>query len=114
LGAGVGITNLVNRTTTAAADLGPAELAAGARALERKVRRFRPRTVAFLGMGAFRVAFKRPRATAGRQAEPLGTAVVWVLPNPSGLQAAYGMEEVVAQLRSLRASLRGDQSEGPA
>jgi TDG/mug DNA glycosylase family protein len=111
---GVGITNLVGRTTTAAADLGPVELTAGAKALERKVRRFQPRAVAFLGMGAFRVAFARPRAPAGRQPEPLGTAVVWVLPNPSGLQAAYGIEDVVGQLRGLRAFLRVGESEGPA
>jgi TDG/mug DNA glycosylase family protein len=114
LDVGVGITNLVDRPTTAAADLGPAELAAGAKALERKVRRFRPRAVAFLGMGAFRIAFVRPRAAAGRQPEPLGPAVVWVLPNPSGLQAAYGIEEVVAQLRGLRTFLRVGESEGPA
>lgn len=110
----VGITNLVDRTTTAAADLGPAELASGAKALERKVRRFRPRTVAVLGMGAYRVAFARPRAPAGRQPEPLGTAVVWVLPNPSGLQAAYGIEDVVTQLRSLRTFLRVGETEGRA
>ncbi len=102
----LGITNLVDRTTAAAADLGAEELRNGAASLERKVRRLRPKAVAFLGMGAFRVAFGRPRAAAGRQPEPLEGAVVWVVPNPSGLQAAYGMDQVVDQLRSLREFVR--------
>lgn len=104
---GIGITNLVERTTAAAADLDRAELRQGLAALERKVRRFGPRTVAFLGMGAFRVAFERPKAQAGRQSEMIGRAVVWVVPNPSGLQAAYGLDDVVAQLRVLRSWVRG-------
>ena len=107
LDVGVGITNLVDRTTAAAADLDPAELRAGLVALDRKVARLRPRCVAFLGVGAYRVAFGRPRAPGGRQAEPLGHAVVWVFPNPSGLQAAYGLDVVVGQLRELRSFVRG-------
>ncbi len=103
---GIGITNLVGRTTASAADLDPAELREGAVALERKVRRIRPRSVAFLGMGAFRVAFRRPRASAGRQPELLAGAVVWLLPNPSGLQATYGLEALADQLRVLRAFVR--------
>ena len=102
----LGVTNLVNRTTAVAADLDTTELRAGAAALERKVRRLRPRTVAFLGMGAFRLAFGRPRASPGRQPEHLAFAVVWVLPNPSGLQAAYGLDEIVAQLGALCAFVR--------
>lgn len=103
---GLGITNLVDRTTAAAADLDATELRAGAAVLEAKVRRLRPRTVAFLGMSAFRVAFACPRAVAGRQPEALGVAVVWLLPNPSGLQAAYGLDGVVEQLRALLAFVR--------
>lgn len=99
---GIGITNLVNRTTVAAVDLDADELRQGAISLERKVRRLRPKTVAFLGMGAFRVAFRRPLAAAGRQPELLAGADVWMLPNPSGLQASYGLDQVVDQLRSLR------------
>jgi TDG/mug DNA glycosylase family protein len=100
---GLGITNLVARTTKGAADLDTAELRAGAVALERKVRRLCPKVVAFLGMGAFRVAFGQPRAGAGRQPDRLAAAVVWVLPNPSGLQAAYGLDQVVDRMRELRA-----------
>ena len=102
----IGITNLVRRTTASAADLDPTELREGAVALERKVRQLHPRSVAFLGMGAFRVAFRRPRARAGRQPELLADAVVWLLPNPSGLQATYGLDELVEQLRTLRAFVR--------
>ena len=102
----IGITNLVRRTTASAADLDPTELREGAVALERKVRQLCPRSVAFLGMGAFRVAFRRPRARAGRQPELLADAAVWLLPNPSGLQATYGLDRVVEQLKALRAFVR--------
>lgn len=102
----IGITNLVRRTTAGAADLDPAELRQGAVALERTVRRLRPRSVAILGMGAFRTAFRRPRARAGRQPELLADAVVWLLPNPSGLQATYGLDDLVEQLMALRAFVR--------
>lgn len=111
---GLGITNLVERTTAAAAELDPSELRAGAAALEENVRRFHPKAVAFLGMGAFRVAFGRPRASAGRQPEDLAGAEVWVLPNPSGLQAAYGLDAVVGQLRALHASVRVADRQTPA
>lgn len=110
----LGITNLVGRTTAGAADLDATELRAGAVALERKVRRFRPGAVAFLGMTAYRVAFGHPRAAAGRQAEPLADAVVWVIPNPSGLQAAYGLDDVVEHLRALRAFVRAARRGRPA
>jgi double-stranded uracil-DNA glycosylase len=99
---GIGVTNLVNRTTAAAADLDPAELRRGARHLERKVRRYRPSFLAFAGMGAYRVAFQRPRAPLGRQAETLGESVIWLLPNPSGAQAAYQLDDLVRAFRTLR------------
>ena len=92
LGRGVGITSLVTRATASAAELGPAELAEGARNLAGKVRRFRPRVVAILGVTAYRTAFAAPRAVLGRQPdEPdkpdLNGAQVWVVPNPSGRNA---------------------------
>jgi double-stranded uracil-DNA glycosylase len=98
---GIGVTNLVNRTTAAAADLDPAELRRGARQLERKVRRYRPSFVAFAGMGAYRAAFRRPRAPLGRQTETLGESVIWLLPNPSGAQAAYQLDDLVRAFRAL-------------
>src|SRR5437016_3601572 len=86
---GYGITNFVERATGAADELTDEELREGARVLERKVRRYRPRWLAVLGMTAYRTAFRRPRARLGRQDEPLAEAGVWVLPNPSGLNAHY-------------------------
>jgi TDG/mug DNA glycosylase family protein len=86
---GYGITNVVPRTTATAAELAPEELVAGGRELVRKVTRYRPRVLAVLGVGAYRAAFDRPRAALGLQAERIGDTVLWVLPNPSGLNAHY-------------------------
>ena len=86
---GVGITNLVARATARADELSTEELRAGARELERKVRAWRPRVAAVVGVTAYRVAFERPRAVLGRQQERVGGAELWVLPNPSGLNAHH-------------------------
>ena len=91
LDAGIGLTNLVARATASAAELSASELAAGRRRLEAKVRRLRPRAVAVLGIGAYRHAFARPRAALGPQPERLAGAALWVLPNPSGLNAHYSL-----------------------
>jgi TDG/mug DNA glycosylase family protein len=91
---GYGLTNLVRRATATADELTAAELAAGGRALARKVRRYRPAAVALLGVTAYRMAFARPRAVLGRQPEPLAGATVWVLPNPSGLNAHYQLADL--------------------
>jgi double-stranded uracil-DNA glycosylase len=99
---GIGITNLVSRTTASAAELGRAELRQGATRLEGKVRRYQPAVVAFAGMGAYRAAFGRPRAGLGRQPETLAGAVIWLLPNPSGAQAAYQLDDLVRAFRALR------------
>jgi double-stranded uracil-DNA glycosylase len=99
---GIGVTNLVDRTTAAASDLDHTELRNGARRLERKVRRYGPSLVAFAGMGAYRVAYHRPRAPLGRQTETLGESVIWLLPNPSGAQAAYQLDDLVRAFRALR------------
>ena len=104
---GYGITNVVERASAGAAELAPSELAAGGQALRRKVARYRPRCLAVLGMGAYRAAFARPKAGLGRQPESLGETVLWVLPNPSGLNAHYQP----ADLARLFAELR--QTAGP-
>jgi TDG/mug DNA glycosylase family protein len=98
---GLGLTNLVARPTGSAAELSPRELAAGRRRLEAKVRRLRPRAVAVLGLGAYRHAFARPRAGVGLQPEPLAGATLWVLPNPSGLNAHYPLADLVRLYRAL-------------
>src|SRR5262249_47650066 len=82
---GYGITNVVSAATARAEELKPSELRAGARRLERKVRLYRPRCLAVLGIGAYRSAWDRPGATWGRQGETIGSTLVWVLANPSGL-----------------------------
>ena len=102
LAAGCGITNLVARATATASDLSPEELVAGRKRLAAKVRRYRPRVVAVLGVGAYRTAFGVPRATLGRQPERLAGAVVWVLPNPSGLNASHQLPDLARLFRSLR------------
>ena len=86
---GYGITNLVDRATTAAAELSDEELRAGGGLLTVKVERYKPRYVAVLGMTSYRTAFARSEATLGLQRETLAGAKLWVLPNPSGLNAHY-------------------------
>jgi TDG/mug DNA glycosylase family protein len=86
---GIGVTNIAGRPTREAAELTRAELVAGAAELEDTVRRHAPRLVAVVGLTAYRTAFARPRATMGLQADAIGGRPVWVLPNPSGLNAHY-------------------------
>jgi TDG/mug DNA glycosylase family protein len=103
LAAGLGITNLVDRATATADELRRAELVAGAEALEAKVAAYRPAWVAVLGIGAYRGGFGRRRAAVGRQPERLAGAGLWVLPNPSGLNAHYQLDALVAAFAALRA-----------
>jgi double-stranded uracil-DNA glycosylase len=106
---GYGITNLVARATATADELGPAELIDGRRRLERLVARTGPRWVAVLGLGAYRTAFGRPRAIVGRQAERLRGAGLWVLPNPSGLNAHYQLNDLVREFRRLSRASRSSR-----
>jgi TDG/mug DNA glycosylase family protein len=101
LSQGFGITNLVARATARAEELPAAELMAGARRLEAKVRRWRPAVVAVLGVTAYRTAFTRLRAVIGCQAEAIADVVIWVLPNPSGLNATFSLEPFHALNRFL-------------
>jgi double-stranded uracil-DNA glycosylase len=98
---GVGITNLAPRPSATAAELAPAELRDGAKRLESLVMEREPAVVAVLGLTAFRVAFGQPRAGAGRQADRLGSAELWVLPNPSGLNAHTKPADHAAGFRSV-------------
>ena len=101
----IGVTNLVNRATASADELDLADYEHGARRIEAKVRRYRPRVVGFVGMGAYRAAFGRRRARGGRQEERLADAEIWVLPNPSGRTAGYQMPALARAFRELRRSL---------
>lgn len=102
---GYGITNLVHRATAAAAEVTDTELRGGVPTLERTVARWQPQSVAFLGLGAYRSAYGRPRAAVGPQDQPLAERPVWLLPNPSGLNAHYQLPDLVRLYRALRESL---------
>lgn len=99
---GLGITNLVARATAKAAELSAEELRAGAGLLTAKVRHHRVAWVAFVGLGAYRIAFERPRAAPGPLEEGVDEARAWLLPNPSGLQARYQLPELTAAFADLR------------
>jgi TDG/mug DNA glycosylase family protein len=99
----LGLTNVVDRPTRAAAELTPAELREGAAALAELVAEYRPRVLAVLGITAWRVAFDRPRAAIGLQPERVGGAATWVVPNPSGLNAHVQLPNLARIYRQLRA-----------
>jgi TDG/mug DNA glycosylase family protein len=107
-GLGVGITNIVPTASARADELSVDELRAGGAALEAKVRRLRPRVVAVLGLTAYRQAFGRPKAVAGCQAERLGGAELWVLPNPSGLNAHDTIDSLATAYRAAWDVARAD------
>jgi TDG/mug DNA glycosylase family protein len=86
---GYGITNIVERATAAASELSWEELVAGARTLVKKVRRYQPKALAVLGISAYREAFENPEAQLGRQPGTIDRTAIWVLPNPSGLNAHF-------------------------
>jgi double-stranded uracil-DNA glycosylase len=101
LSAGYGITNLVNRGTATADELAPQEFVAGRKRLAAKVRRFGPQVVAFLGVGAYCHAFTVKNVAVGPQPLRFENAAVWVLPNPSGLNANYQLPALVKLFRTL-------------
>ena len=103
---GLGITNLVARATATADRLHNDELRAGVRTLRRKVGRYRPRWIAFLGLTAYRVAFDEKTATIGRRERTLSGAHAWLLPNPSGLNAHYQLPDLAVVFGELRAAAR--------
>jgi TDG/mug DNA glycosylase family protein len=102
---GIGITNMVNRATARADELTREELQAGAKRLERKVRRYKPRFVALLGLTSYREAFSRPKAKLGRQPETIGDSVLWLLPNPSGLNAHHQPRHLAQMFKELREAI---------
>jgi len=102
---GYGITNVVERATATAAELSPEEFVRGGRRLAAKVRRYKPKMLAVLGVSAYRAAFGKKEAVVGPQEETLGGANVWVLPNPSGLNAHYRLEDLARVYRELRVAV---------
>jgi TDG/mug DNA glycosylase family protein len=104
---GYGITNLVRRATATADELTKEELRRGGQELIEKIERYPPEALAVLGVGAYRTAFERPKASLGRQPESLGGVPLWVLPNPSGLNAHYRLGELARLFRELREAVAG-------
>ncbi|HVF91081.1 MAG TPA: G/U mismatch-specific DNA glycosylase [Blastocatellia bacterium] len=104
---GYGITNVVERATATAAELAQEEYAKGGKRLEAKARRYAPRVVAVLGVSAYRAAFGMKGAVVGKQEKELAGAAVWVLPNPSGLNAHYRLEDLAGVYRELRLAVEG-------
>lgn len=110
---GCGLTNLVARATTVAAALTDEELRRGRGILRRKIGRHGPRCVAILGIGAYRKAFERPGAGLGAQDEDFAGSLLWVLPNPSGLNAHYQPPDLARLFGELRAALGGSRRRPP-
>jgi TDG/mug DNA glycosylase family protein len=111
---GLGVTNVVARATARADELTPAELIAGGELLAAKLRRHRPAWLAVAGVTAYRIAFNRPKARMGRQPDLIGGVPVWVLPNPSGLNAHHTVATLATAYAELRAAVeeRGQASTG--
>lgn len=101
-GLGLGITNVAPRATARADELRREELEEGGEILRGKVSRLRPRWLAVVGIGAYRTAFAAPRAEVGPQQASLGATRVWVLPNPSGLNAHWPADALAAEFARLR------------
>jgi TDG/mug DNA glycosylase family protein len=103
---GIGITNVVARATAAADELTREELIEGGKILTRKVKRYAPRFLAIVGIGAYRTAFDRPKATMGLQDDTIGDTQIWVLPNPSGLNANYQPSQLAELFAELNTASR--------
>ena len=98
-----GVTNVVARTTATADQLTKEEMIEGGKKLRKRVLRYQPRMLAVLGVGAYRTAFNQPKANLGLQPDKIGDTLVWVLPNPSGLNAHYQADELGRLFRELKA-----------
>jgi double-stranded uracil-DNA glycosylase len=103
---GYGITSLVRRATATAREVEPSELVAGKRRLVRTVSIHRPRWVAVLGVGAYRIAFGQARAEVGQQQDTLGDTGIWLLPSPSGANGSYPLVDLVGKLREFYTVVR--------
>ena len=102
---GLGITNVVARATARADELLPEEFVTGGALLTERVARLRPRFLAVLGVTAYRAAFGRPKARIGRQTATISDVPVWVLPNPSGLNAHFQLPALITEFAALRAAI---------
>jgi double-stranded uracil-DNA glycosylase len=113
LQSGYGITNVAARATATADLLTKQEIIEGGKRLQTKVQRYRPSFLAILGVGAYRTAFQRSQAVVGRQEEKIGDTIIWVLPNPSGLNANYQQQDLARLFGELRKAVERDGSASP-
>ena len=102
---GYGVTCFVSRTTARADELTKEEFINGGRLLEAKLEMYKPKMLAVLGLGAYRMAFARPKASVGLQAETFGETRIWLLPNPSGLNANYQLGDFINLFRDLKSAV---------
>jgi len=107
-GYGLGITNIAPRATAQAAELTDAELRDGTAGLVTLAEKHRPRYIAIAGVTAYRTAFARPKAVIGPQEDHLGPSRIWILPNPSGLNAHWTAPRLVQAFSELRAVIAED------
>lgn len=105
---GLGITKLVNRATATAAELTGAELKRGGARIRRAIRKYQPRAACFLGVGAYCDAYGIKKASIGLQPEPIEGVPLWVLPNPSGLNANYQLADFVRLFQEVWASVESE------
>jgi TDG/mug DNA glycosylase family protein len=110
---GIGITNVCSEASASADSLTPADYAAGVAALRRKLRRYQPQVVAFLGLGAYRIAAREPGASVGPQPVAFAGIRAWALPNPSGLNAHYQLPELIECYGALARAVLGQRPEAP-
>lgn len=107
---GYGITNIIDRATARADELSSAELIASHETLATKIETFQPQVLAILGVSAYRIAFNRPKAQVGPQTETLRTARLWILPNPSGLNAHYQLADLQRVYQALQQAVSDQTS----
>ncbi|NER00941.1 MAG: mismatch-specific DNA-glycosylase, partial [Cyanothece sp. SIO2G6] len=105
LSLGLGMTNISDRATARADELAKDELLAGRQTLEQKIKDYQPKVLAILGITAYRTAFHQHKATIGRQPDDLHGAILWVLPNPSGLNAHYQVDDLAQVYGEMKQAL---------
>jgi TDG/mug DNA glycosylase family protein len=103
---GYGITSFCKRTTATAAELSNEEIVEGGKLLVKKIEKFKPRYLAVLGIGAYRTAFNHPKAKLGLQDKTIGNTRLWLLPNPSGLNAHYQLNDLAKLFGELRQAIK--------
>ncbi len=103
---GYGITSFCKRTTATAAELSNEEIIQGGKNLVKKIEKYKPQFLAVLGIGAYRTAFNQPKAKLGLQEEEIGKTKIWLLPNPSGLNAHYQLNDLAKLFSELKKAIK--------